>query len=71
MKIQIKSLCLLCFATGALTLSSCDDFLDRQEDESMTFEKIWETRGTVEQYWNNAMSFLPSPRGTYAGDYDP
>lgn len=71
MKIQIKSLCLLCFAAGSLTLSSCEDFLDRQEDESMTFEKIWERRGTVEQYWNNAMSFMPTTRSSFVGDYDP
>ena len=28
MKLQIKSLYLLCFATGAMLLSSCEDFLD-------------------------------------------
>lgn len=39
MKLQIKSLYLLCFATGAMLLSSCEDFLDRQEDEKLTFEK--------------------------------
>lgn len=71
MKTQIKSLLLLCFAAGSVLLSSCDDFLDRQEDEEMTFEKIWQSRNTVKQYWLNAMSFLPQPRGTYCGDYDP
>lgn len=58
MKLQIKSLYLLCFATGAMLLSSCEDFLDRQEDEKLTFEKIWESRNTIKQYWLNAMSFL-------------
>lgn len=71
MKTQIKSLLLLCFAAGSFILSSCDDFLDRQEDEKMTFEKIWQSRNTVKQYWLNAMSFLPQPRSTYCGDYDP
>mgnify|MGYP000478253071 CR=1 FL=1 len=53
MKLQIKSLYLLCFATGAMLLSSCEDFLDRQEDEKLTFEKIWESRNTTKQYWLN------------------
>ena len=34
---QFKSL--ICFAIGAISLSSCEDFLDRQEDEKLTFEK--------------------------------
>lgn len=63
MKLQIKSLYLLCFATGAMLLSSCEDFLDRQEDEKLTFEKIWESRNTIKQYWLNAMSFLPNYNG--------
>ena len=50
MKLQIKSLYLLCFATGAMLLSSCEDFLDRQEDEKLTFEKIWESRNTIKQH---------------------
>lgn len=37
--------------------SSCDDFLDRQEDEKLTFDKIWETRGNTRSYWLNSMSF--------------
>ena len=28
-------------ALGAFTLGSCEDFLDRQEDEKLTFDKIW------------------------------
>ena len=51
MKLQIKSLYLLCFATGAMLLSSCEDFLDRQEDEKLTFEKIWESRNTAWSYF--------------------
>jgi hypothetical protein len=50
-----------CFCAGAMTLlSSCEDFLDRQEDEQMTFEKIWHNRNDVKRYWLNAMSFLPN-----------
>ena len=56
---------------GGLLFSSCEDFLDKQEDEALTFEKIWESSSTTKQYWLNAMSFLPQPRGSYLGDYDP
>jgi starch-binding outer membrane protein, SusD/RagB family len=42
-----------------LSFASCDSFLDRQEDEAMTFEKIWNLKSTTAQYWYNAMSFLP------------
>lgn len=66
---QFKSL--ICFAFGALSLSSCEDFLDRQEDEKLTFEKIWESRHTTRQYWLNAMSFLPNDNGGFIGDSDP
>lgn len=66
---QFKSL--ICFAIGAISLSSCEDFLDRQEDEKLTFEKIWESRNTTKQYWLNAMSFLPNENGSYIGDKDP
>lgn len=48
--------CILC----ALILSSCEDFLDRQEDEALTFDKIWKTKATTKQYWLNSMSFLPN-----------
>ena len=51
-------------ALGAFTLGSCEDFLDRQEDEKLTFDKIWESRNTTQQYWLNAMSFLPNENGS-------
>ena len=28
-------------------LVACEDFLDRQEDEKLTFEKIWESRSNI------------------------
>ena len=71
MKIKTKSLYLLFFAASTLTLTSCEDFLDRQEDEKMTFDKIWENRNTTKQYWLNAMSFLPNLNGNFIGDSDP
>ena len=36
-------------ATCGLLFSSCNDFLDRQEDEKLTFDKIWESRNTIRQ----------------------
>lgn len=71
MKINFKSFYMLCFAASTLTLTSCEDFLDRQEDEMLTFEKIWENRNTTKQYWLNAMSFLPNFNGGYIGDNEP
>ena len=71
MKIKFKSFYMLCFAASTLTFTSCEDFLDRQEDEKLTFEKIWENRNTTKQYWLNAMSFLPNFNGGYIGDNEP
>lgn len=71
MKIKFKSFYMLCFAASTLTFTSCEDFLDRQEDEMLTFEKIWENRNTTKQYWLNAMSFLPNFNGGYIGDNEP
>ena len=44
----------------SLGATSCDSFLDRQEDETMTFEKIWQQRGTTQQYFFNVMGYLPN-----------
>lgn len=71
MKIKFKSFYMLCFAASTLTFTSCEDFLDRQEDEKLTFEKVWENRNTTKQYWLNAMSFLPNFNGGYIGDNEP
>lgn len=61
MKVSIKTTFqIICFAVGAMLFSSCDDFLDRQEDEKLTFDKIWESRNETRRYWLNSMSFLPS-----------
>ena len=70
MKFNIKTLCIL-LATAAMAFTSCDDFLDRQEDEKMTFDKIWESRYTTQQYWLTTMSFLPNLNGSFVGDSDP
>lgn len=38
---------------------SCDSFLDRQETEQQTFDKIWEKRSSTEAYFYNVMGYLP------------
>lgn len=40
--------------------TACDSFLDRQEDETMTFEKIWQQRSTTMQYFFQVMGYLPN-----------
>lgn len=45
------------FVGGAAT--SCDSFLNRQEDEQMTFEKIWQKVATTQQYFFQCMGYLP------------
>lgn len=58
-------------ALSGFLLIACEDFLDRQEDEKLTFEKIWESRNTTKQYWLNAMSFLPKENSREIGNDDP
>ena len=58
-------------ATCGLLFSSCNDFLDRQEDEKLTFDKIWESRNTIRQYWLTTMSFLPNENISNHVDNDP
>lgn len=64
---KLKYLCMI--ASCAFVFSSCEDFLDRQEDEKLTFDKIWENRNTTRQYWLNAMSFLPTEDGASVDEY--
>ena len=40
-----------------LSQTSCDSFLDRQEDEALTLDKVWETRADSRKYWLTTMSF--------------
>lgn len=61
MKISIiQSFQIICLLVGTSFFVSCDDFLDRQEDEKLTFDKIWEARNNTRSYWLNSMSFLPN-----------
>lgn len=48
---------LLCMG---FALTACDSFLDRQEDETMTFDKIWQQQATTKQYFFNVMGYLPN-----------
>lgn len=54
LKYLLPLLCMVCAFTA------CDSFLDRQEDETMTFEKIWQQRATTLQYFFNVMGYLPN-----------
>ncbi|WP_203583402.1 RagB/SusD family nutrient uptake outer membrane protein [Paludibacter sp. 221] len=50
---------------------SCESFLDRQEDEQLTFEKIWHTLENTRKYWYTAMSYTPHEMSTINGDSNP
>lgn len=62
----VLSCLVLCFV-----YTSCDDFLDKQEDEKLTFDKIWETGANTEKYWYGTMSFISHELGGYVGDVNP
>ena len=55
-----KYLFILACAVCTILNTSCESFLDKQEDEALTFEGIWKNRNTTRQYWLNSMSFLPN-----------
>lgn len=55
----MKKIITIFLALGTLAVSSCDSFLNRQEDEQMTFEKIWQQRAYTQQAFNNCMGYLP------------
>lgn len=55
----MKKFITIFLALGALVATSCDSFLNRQEDEQMTFEKIWQQRAYTQQAFNNCMGYLP------------
>jgi hypothetical protein len=66
----IKNLLLmLCGVASIVLCSSCEDFLDKQEDEALTFDKIWLTKENTRRYWLNAMSFLPDDANNF--NYSP
>lgn len=54
-----KTLIYILIAVSAFTAVSCDSFLDRQEDEQLTEEKIWASFTYTRQYFFNCMGYLP------------
>ena len=55
-----KSLYIFILAIIAPVFSACDSFLDRQEDEQMTEEKIWKSYENTKKYFFNCMGYLPN-----------
>lgn len=55
----MKKYTFIILAFAALAAVSCDSFLDRQEDEQMTFDKIWKQRANTQKYFYNCMGYLP------------
>lgn len=47
--------------------SSCDSYLDIQQDEQLNFAKIWLKRTTIEQYLNNTWGYFPNPMSPLGG----
>ena len=45
---------------AALSLASCDSYLDRQPDDALTSDTIWEKRNTTMQYLWNVYSWIPN-----------
>lgn len=65
MKKMYKSL--LAIALSALTLASCDSFLDRQEDETLTEEKLWASFSYTRQCFFDCWGFLPVESTAFYG----
>lgn len=70
MKIKFKSFYMLCFAASTLTFTSCEDFLDRQEDEKLTFEKSGKPKYD-QTVLVKCHVILPNFNGGYIGDNEP
>lgn len=63
-KILTKSILI---ALSVFALASCDSFLDRQEDEQLTEEKIWQSFNYTRQYFYNCWGYLPNdPNNFYS-----
>lgn len=59
MDTDMKKTLYIVIAFLALAATSCDRFLDRQEDEQLTEEKIWKSFTYTRQYFFNCMGYLP------------
>ena len=47
------------YLMGCLSLTSCNDYLDKQPDDMQTIEGVFEKRSSTEQYLANVISYLP------------
>ena len=64
-----RFIAILAAAVAAGSLVACDSFLDRQEDEQLTFEKIWSQVSTTRQYFFNCMGYMPKDFTDVFGSY--
>lgn len=71
---KLKNIALsLAIAAATISFTSCDKFLDMQQTEQLTFEKIWDKKATTEQYLYNVYGFLPNefdPTSAVRGSQD-
>ena len=49
----------------AVSLVSCDSFLDRQEDEQLTEAKVWASFNYTRQYFYNCWGYLPDDANAF------
>ena len=63
----MKKTIYIAFALVAVLFTSCDSFLDRQEDEQLTEEKIWASFNYTRQYFYNCMGYLPDDADNFYG----
>ena len=61
----MKKTLYILLAFAAFTLTSCDSFLNRQEDEQLTEEKIWASFNYTKQYFFNCMGYLPDDANSF------
>jgi len=61
----MKKTLYIALALLAVTISSCDSFLDRQEDEQLTDEKIWASFSYMRQYFFNCWGYLPDDANSF------
>ena len=61
----MKKTIYIAFALVAVLFTSCDSFLDRQEDEQLTEAKIWESFTYTRQYFFNCMGYLPDDANSF------
>lgn len=58
MKNRTKYLILALCLPFTVFFGSCDSFLDKQEDEALQFDKIWETYENSKKYWGTTMGYI-------------